>query len=312
MRQQTYSSSHPTKARNFAGLFACKDIIMFYDYKDADTLNLTAMLADQASRFCGAQRGEKATTIVVNDWEYLYDKVRHHEYRHSEGEAAERKIRWPFHRIVAGAWAVIDFPADGALPVVRRIEVHDRRTGDELAIVARFFAALNAHPNAIPVSWGGEFKDLQVLRMVGSVHGLRLPRALRMLNPFSPDRTDLNMATATKGHLVHLPEYARACDVPTKAVSSKDVGPAALAGDWPTVHEQVLSDIFTISIIAARHLASHGFVCPIGPRCDAAILDAFVEAFPDSPFLSITCGGWAAHRRSVAADTLTSAATGLQ
>jgi len=123
-----------------------------------------------------------------------------------------------------------------------------------------------------------------------------------MLSPFSPDRADLNMATATKGHLFHLPEYDIARDIPTKAVSSKDSGPAALAGDWPTVHEQVLSDIFTISIVAVRHLASHGLVCPIDPRCDAAILDAFVEAFveafPDSPFLTVACGGWAAQRRS--------------
>ena len=305
---------HPITPRpaNVAGLFVCKDIIMFYDDNDADTLNLTTMLTDQASRFCSEQRDKKAVSIVVHDWEYLYDKVRYGQYRHREGEAAERKIRWPFHRIVAGAWAIIDFPADGALPVVTRVEVLDRRACGDVEIVEHFFAALNTHPNAIPVSWGGEFKDLQVLRMVASVHGLRLPRALRMLSPFSPDRADLNMATATKGHLVHLPEYARACDIPTKAVSSKDIGPAALAGDWPTVHEQVLSDIFTISIIAARHLASHGLVSPIGPHCDAAILDAFIEAFPVSPFLTVACGGWAAHRRSVAADRLTSAATGLR
>jgi len=282
---------------------------MFHDLKDADTLSLTALLADQASRFCNAPRDQNAMTIVVNDWEYLYDTVRHDQYRRSEGEGAERKIRWPFHRIVAGAWAIIDFPADGALPIVRRIEVLDSRVGDEVEIVERFFAALGNHPNAVPVSWGGEFKDLQVLRMVASVHGLRLPRALRMLSPFSFDRADLNMATATKGHLVHLPEYAMACGIPTKAVSSKDIGPAALAGDWYTVHEQVLSDIFTTSISAARQLASQGIVCPIGPRCDAAILDAFVEAFPESQFLTVSCGGWAAHRRSVSAGKLISAAS---
>ena len=282
---------------------------MFQDCNDADTMNLTAVLADQASRFCSAPRDQKGMTIVVNDWEYLYDTVRHDQYRHCEGEGAERKIRWPFHRIVAGAWAIIDFPADGALPIVRRIEVFDRRGASESEIVAHFFAVLNAHPNAVPVSWGGEFKDLQVLRMVASVHGLRLPSALRMLSPFTPARLDLNMAAVTKGHLVHLPEYAIACGIPTKAISSKDVGPAALGGNWPTVHEQVLSDIFTTSIIAARHLSSQGIVCPIGPRCDAAILDAFVEAFPDSRFLTVSCGGWAAHRRSVAADKLIFAAS---
>lgn len=284
---------------------------MFQDFKDADTMNLTALLADQASRFCSAPRDQKAMTIVVNDWEYLYDTLRHDQYRHSEGEGAERKIRWPFHRIVAGAWAIIDFPADGALPIVRRIEVLDSRVGDEVAIVERFFASLRDHPNAVPVSWGGEFKDLQVLRMIASVNGLRLPPALRILSPFTPVRLDLNIATATKGHLVHLPEYAMACGIPAKAVGSKDVGPAALAGDWPTVHEQVLSDVFTTSIIAARHLASQGLVSPIGPRSDAAVLDAFVEAFPDSQFLNVSCGGWAAHRRSVAADKLKSAANGL-
>lgn len=285
---------------------------MFQDLKDADTMNLTALLADQASRFCSAPRDQMAMTIVVNDWEFLYDTVRHNQYRHCEGEGAERTIRWPFHRMVAGAWAVIDFPVDGALPIVRRIEVLDPREMSELEIVERFFEVLNAHPNAVPVSWGSEFKDLQALRMVASVNGLRLPRALRMLSPFSFDRIDLNMATATKGHLVHLPEYAMACGIPTKAVSSKDIGPAALAADWPKVHEQVLSDIFTTSIIAARHLASQGMVCPIGPRCDAAILDAFVAAFPDSQFLTMSCGGWAAHRRSVAADKLKSAANRLR
>lgn len=282
---------------------------MFQDYKDADTENLMSILADQASRFCSAPRDQKAMTIVVNDWEYLYDRVRHDQYRHREGKGAERNIRWPFHRIVAGAWAIIDFPAGGALPIVHRIEVLDRRVADEVAIVERFFAALHDYPNAVSVSWGGEFKDLQVLRMIASVNGLRLPTALRILSPFTPLRLDLNIATATKGHLVHLPEYAKACDVPTKAVSSKDIGPAALAGDWPTVHEQVLSDIFTTSIIAARHLASQGLVGPIGPLCDAAILDAFIELFPDSPFLTVSCGGWAAHRRSIAADKLTSAAS---
>lgn len=273
---------------------------MFFD-RELDIHGLTAMLADEASRFCSALRSDTALTIVVSDWEFLYDYERYRQYLRAEGEGAERKIRWPFHRIVAGAWALIEFPADAALPVVRSIEVHDRRHADEVQIVQRYFDALNANPTALPVSWGAEFKDLQALRLVASTHGMRLPASLRMLNPFSPDRADLNMATGTKGALVHLPEYAFACDVPTKAVSSKDIGPAAMAGDWPTVHEQVLSDIFTISIIAARHLASHGLVSPIGPRCDAAILDAFLEAFPESRFLTVTCGGWAAHRRRVAA-----------
>lgn len=67
------------------------------------------------------------------------------------------------------------------------------------------------------------------------------------------------MATATKAHLVHLPEYAMACGIPTMAVSSKDIGPAALAGDWPTVHKQVLSHIFTTSILAARDLARRAY-----------------------------------------------------
>ena len=115
---------------------------MVHDLKDADTLSLSALLADQASRFCNAPRDQKAMTIVVNDWEYLYDTVRHDQYRHSEGEGSERKIRCPFHRIVAGAWAIIDFPADGALPMVRRIEVLDSRVGDEVEIVKRYFAAL--------------------------------------------------------------------------------------------------------------------------------------------------------------------------
>jgi hypothetical protein len=59
---------------------------MFQDYKDADTMNLMSSLAGQASRFCSGPRDQKAMTIIVNDWEYLYDTVRHDRYRHSEGK----------------------------------------------------------------------------------------------------------------------------------------------------------------------------------------------------------------------------------
>ncbi|MXP44410.1 3'-5' exonuclease family protein [Allopontixanthobacter sediminis] len=232
-------------------------------------------------------------TYIVADFEYKYDRALHTCYTTAEGKDAEGTVRWPFHRIVAAAWAVIRFRPGEDIAEIKTPVVLSAEAMDEREIVSGFFDALAAEPSACLVTWGGEAKDLAVLRKTAGEFGLLLPMQLRDLLPYSSRRIDLCDAVSVKANSVHLPEYAAACSIPAKPSPSKNIGRLVEAGDWPAVKDQVLADVMTPAVILVRHLTSHGIITCKPQQTVLALAEAMALALPAREYFSRTVMRWA-------------------
>ena len=263
---------------------------------NAITTILEQDLQRQAQLFAAradTSESSRPRTFIVADWEYRYDRSRHHGYTVSEGEGAESKIRWPFHRLAAASWIVIRFTGGEPLPTIEAPVILSSATHTEPAMAEALFAALDAMPDATLVTWGGECKDFAVLRRVASEAGLVLPRQLRDPSPHAPCRIDLCNAVAGRADPVHLPEYAAACAIPAKPSPSKDIGPLVESGQWDKVEEQALADVLTTAVITMRHLASFGLVICDLPAAAVTLADVASAARPASAFVRGTFKPWA-------------------
>ena len=237
-------------------------------------------------------------TFCIFDFEYAYDLARYDAYRQTEDPDGEFKCKWPYHHVVAGAWALITYPAGGSVPFIHNVSVRDARTHDEVTMVSAFFGVLDRHPGAVPVGWGTECKEMPTLRRTAATHGLILPKQLRDSHPHSRDRIDLSNVLKAQGHFVHMPEYANAVGIPSKPIASKAIGKAVEHGQWDDVREQVLADVFTTAIIANRHLISAARVSGDVYASDAFIFAELAAACPWSKWLNMRSRGWDLHRRS--------------
>lgn len=235
-------------------------------------------------------------TFCIFDFEYEYDIDRYDAYRRADDADGEYRCKWPYHHAVAGSWALITYPAGALQPIVHNVSLHDARTHDEIALVGAFFGVLDRHPDAVPVGWGSECKEMPTLRRTAATHGLILPKRLRDSNPHSRDRIDLSNVLKGQGHFVHMPEYAHATDIPAKPTASKAIGKAVEHGQWDEVREQVLADIMTTAIIANRHLISMARVGGDVYASDAFIFAELAAACPQSQWLNLHNRGWDGHR----------------
>lgn len=267
-----------------------------------DTKTCLGQWAEDARLFASRQSEDNsaALTLIVCDFEYSYDRDRHAAYMMAEGKAAERKIRWPFHRIAAVSWLVARYlPGEGEVafdePVVLTAE-----TSSEKDMVAAFFDACGIEPGGIVTSWGGEAKDFAVLRMAAMMHSLIVPAQLAELQPHSRARLDLCQATSVAAASVHLPEIAAALGIPCKPSASQDIGPLVENGDWARVGEQVLADVITTTLIAIYHLASLGQVTVDRAASLAALSERLQRSFPDSQFCTRSFASWARARKAEA------------
>lgn len=270
-----------------------------YDPAANDTATLLDFEATAFSRRRSLERLGTATFCIF-DFEYEYDRERYEAYRRADGIEDEYRCKWPYHHAVAGAWALITYPAGAAQPIVHNVSVHDVRTHDEVALVSAFFALLDRYPDAVPVAWGSECKELPTLRRTAATHGLVLPRQLRDSHPHSRDRIDLANVVRGQGHFVHMPEYAYAVDIPAKPTASKAIGQAVEKEQWDEVREQVLADVFTTAIIANRHLITSARVSAGVYASDASIYTDLAAACPWSSWLTLRCRGWDEFRREQA------------
>ncbi|WP_120075418.1 hypothetical protein [Aurantiacibacter odishensis] len=267
-----------------------------------DTKTCLARWAEDARLFA-LRRSEDysaALTLIVCDFEYSYDRDRHAAYMMAEGKAAERKIRWPFHRIAAVSWLVARYlPGEGEVafdePVVLTAD-----TSSEKDMVAAFFDACRIEPGGIVTSWGGEAKDFAVLRMAAMMHSLIVPAQLADLHPHSRNRLDLCQATSVAAASVHLPEFAAALGVPCKPSASQDIGPLVENGEWAMVAEQVLADVITTTLIAIYHLASMGQVTLDRASMLGSLADRLQRSFPNSDFCTRTFASWVRARKAEA------------
>lgn len=235
-------------------------------------------------------------TFCIFDFEYEYDIDSYDAYRRADEVDGEYKCKWPYHHAVAGAWALITYPAGALKPIVHNVSVHDARTHDELALVTAFFGLLDRYPDAFPVGWGSELKEMPTLRRTAATYGLVLPKRLRDSHPHSRDRIDLSNVLRGQGHFVHMPEYAHATGIPAKPITSKAIGKAVEHGNWDEVREQVLADVLTTAIITNRHLISAARVSGDVFASDAMIFAELAAACPLSQWLNLHNRGWDRHR----------------
>ena len=235
-------------------------------------------------------------TFCIFDFEYAYDLDSYDAYRRADDIDGEYNCKWPYHHVVAGAWALITYPAGASQPVIRDVSVYDARTHDEFALTTAFFDVLDRNPDVVPVGWGIESKEMPTLRRTAATHGLILPKRLRDSHPYSRDRIDLCNVLKGQGHFVHMPEYAHAVGIPAKPMASKAIGKAVQHGQWDKVREQVLADVLTTAIIANRHLISTARISGDVYSSDAAIFANISAACPWSQWLTLHNRGWDAQR----------------
>ncbi len=242
-----------------------------------------------------ARRGPQR--IIVADFEYRWDRSRYEGYRVAEGESAEPKIRWPFHRAAAAAWMQLRFETGEEAPTVESVVVLTEGEASEQEMVSQFLEALRQAPHAQLITWGGEVKDLAVLRRCAGEFGLVLPPQLIDGSPHARERIDLCRAVTVQAKSPHLPEYAAATSIPAKPSPSKQIGQLVEQGNWSKVRDQVLADVMTTSVIALRHLASYGEIAIDAEASAIAIGEAALSAVPESSFLRATYRPWARDRK---------------
>ena len=262
-----------------------------------DPLNLLEqMLEKEARQFAGqhTERAEPATkSIIVLDLEYLWHRDAYAGYAISEGVTACKDIRWPFHKIAAACWLSATFTVGSDVPEISGPTVLSLETIDERMLLERLFDALHENGTAVLATWGGEVRDLAVLRHRAEVHDLILPQQLRNGSPHAPQRLDLCRATCVQAAAVHLGEYAASSSIPAKPLPAKQIGALAERGEWGKVREQVCADVLTTSVIALRYLSARDLI-----RCDrassqAAIAEAAASSIPHSKFVSRDFVPWA-------------------
>ena len=256
-------------------------------------------LEQQASMF-SMQAGRKnecaVRTYIVADFEYAYDHSRYDGYCVSEGADAKDKLRWPFHYIAAASWTVMRFRPGAELADIEQPVVMSSRDFTAAEMTAAFLEAVACEPTACVTTWGGEYKDLAVLRRTAMGLGLVLPMQIADPSPYSRWRIDLCAAVSVRADSVSLPEYAAACFIPAKPSPAKSVGKLVQNENWVKVEEQCLADVLTTSVIMIRYLVSHGHVI-----CDQnanlmALAEAAASVMPDSTFARHIFRSWARGR----------------
>lgn len=262
-----------------------------------DTLNAFEQMLLESARQFECQSNERtepaATSIIVLDLEFLWDRNSHAGYAISEGATACKDIRWPFHQVAAACWLSATFTAGSDVPEISGPVVLSLETIDERTLLEKLFDALNANSSAVLATWGGEARDFAVLRHRAEVHDLVLPLQLRNASPHAPQRLDLCRSTCVQATTVHLSEYAAASGIPAKPIPSKQIGLLAEHGEWGKVREQVCADVLTTSVIALRYLAARDLI-----RCDrnksqAVIAEAAASSIPHSKFVNRDFVPWA-------------------
>lgn len=257
--------------------------------QDTDYPHQAITLGEEAALFL-AERSAPSPwqRVIVCDFEYLYDADAFKRYQIAEGDPTQGFVRWPFHRIVAGAWCMLTISPDMDRPVVTNIEVMSNRS--EADIVGAFFTMCATFQDARLVSWGGESKDFLCLKRAAIEQGMILPPQLRDPAPFARMRLDLASAVRSLGHYVHLPEFCEAIGVMSKPMPSKDISLAVRHGAWDHVETQVVADVCTIAQVAWRYFVATGLAPGFPETGDAAVIAAVAERFPGNEWLARMAG----------------------
>lgn len=257
--------------------------------QDADLRHQANTLGEAAALFLADRSGASPwQRVIVCDFEYLYDTDAFKRYQVAERDPTQGFVRWPFHRIVAGAWCMLTISPDMDRPVVTNAEAMTNRP--EAEILSAFFTMCATFQDARIVSWGGEAKDFLCLKRAAIEIGMILPPQLRDPAPFARTRLDLASAVRSLGHYVHLPEFCEAIGVVSKPMPSKDISLAVRHGAWDHVETQVVADVCTIAQVAWRYFIATGLAPGFPETGDAAVITALAERFPGNDWLARMAG----------------------
>lgn len=279
------------------------------DFTEADLEALQRSLQREAQAMIDANPTEsvdRSRSYLVADFEYIFDRAEHQAWSYERGpERDDRdrtkhsRIRWPFHRVATASWLTLRFYPGDAEPVIGAPVVMTLEDYDEREIVSTLFGALEAigHTGQL-VTWGGETRDLAVLRHAACRHSLVLPIHLVDVSPNARERIDLCRHLCVQADSVHLDEYAAGSGIPAKPSPATEIGKLAEAGEWASVADHCLADVLTSSAIAVRWLSATGAVACDRTAAMTAITDKAFAAFPDSPFLQRAFKPWARAQRN--------------
>ena len=257
-------------------------------------------LEQQARSFAARNSGAESRStrsLIVADFEFLWDRSRHHGYKTQEGKDAAT-IRWPFDRIAAASWISLTFVAGETSPRIEGPFIRTMEDSAEVDIVESLFDTLRADNRASFVTWGGEFRDLPVLRRCATEHCLLLPDQLRNLSPHACERVDLCRSVAGLAENPHLGEYAAALSIPAKPIAASSIGKLVERGEWKPVREQCLADTLATALLAVRHWVALGQITCDQMATDLAIVEAAHAAQPNSEFVTRTLKLWAQARHA--------------
>ncbi len=269
-------------------------------------------LERQANAWLAARARDGATcprVYLVCDFEYRFRCETHGAWAYGRepkydhlGRRKKEKVRWPFQTIAAAAWMVVRFDGNSDVPEIADPVVMTLADHAEIDILRGFFDALDGiGREAKMLTWGGEARDLAVLRYQACRHGLDLPVHLRDTSPHARERIDLCRSTAVQADPVHLDEYAAGAGIPAKPSPPEAIGKLVEASEWDAVKDHVLADVLTTTIVALRWLSATGKIGCDRERSAMAVADAALAACPDSAFLIRDFKPWARDRLRSAA-----------
>jgi hypothetical protein len=273
------------------------------DPTEIDLYALETSLGREANLRIAANAKDEAKpkAFLMCDFEYLFRREMHDAWtygrapeRDARGQTKVPRIKWPFQSIAAASWMVVRIDAQGSVITIEPPVVMTLGEYREVEILKAFFAALDAlGETGRMITWGGEVRDLAALRFQACRHGLKLPLHLRDTSPYARERIDLCRATTVQADPVHLDEYAAGAGIPAKPSPPTAIGRLAEEKKWDAVHDHVLADVLTTSIIALRWLSAMGEIACDRERSADAIAEAGLAAFPESPFLKRDFKPWA-------------------
>ncbi|PZU15222.1 MAG: hypothetical protein DI591_10865 [Citromicrobium sp.] len=232
-------------------------------------------------------------SYLVADFEYAWNRPAIDAYQCLEGRDARDEIIWPFYTIATACWLILHFEPGEPVPRIEPIVVHSADDLSEPQIVARLFEVLDADPGLTFVTYGGEAKDLAVLRRCAASQGLRLPLQLRDLSPHCRERIDLCRSVTVQAKPPHLPELAIASGIPCKPSPSRSIGKLVENGKWRDVCDQCAADVLATTVLLIRHLVSHGETECCQADTLVGIAEAATSGFPGSEFIKRKFSPWA-------------------
>lgn len=246
---------------------------------------------------------------VVFDIEYLYDREgQRRADRHAadprgtvsnDNGVGKSEVGWPFHRVVCISAMALSVLPGGTLEI-ETLETWSRPELSETEIVRALGDFAAARSDAIPVTWGGECKDLPALLAVAMRAGFVLPAGLSGPH-WKHARLDLCELLKGKAKPVHLNEYAHAQGLPAKLMAPWALGLAAERGKWSAIREHCECDTTVTAMLLVRWLLATGELRSERAALDSLVADTVMRLRPYRPQLLAAIAGFTSGKLEEAA-----------